>query len=166
MTPVSADVELAASVQLLLDRAAISDLLIEFARSLDERDWAANTQLYVAEGVFEVAGGFRLEGHDELRRTGSPQGLAQYDGTWHLSANHAIHVEGDTATSRSYLIGLHMLGAGKGHHADGGGWYDCTLRRTPAGWRFVTVRITEVWTAGEPLPHVPPSPTTQHDERE
>ena len=158
--------DLSASVQLLLDRAAISDLLVEFARSLDERDWEANTQLYVPEGVFEVSGGFRLEGHEELRRTGSPRGLAQYAGTWHLSANHAINVTGNSATSRSYLIGLHLLGGGKTHHADGGGWYDCTFRRTPHGWRFVTVRITEVWTAGEPLPHTITTSHASSDESE
>ena len=39
--------------------------------------------------------------------------------------------------------------------ADGGGWYDCTLRRMPEGWRFATVLLTEVWRAGERLPHVP-----------
>jgi hypothetical protein len=46
-----------------------------------------------------------------------------------------------------------MLGDDTFRHADGAGWYDCTLRRTPQGWRFVTVAIREVWNAGEPLPH-------------
>jgi ketosteroid isomerase-like protein len=148
-------VTLEQQVQLLVDRAAISDLLVEFARTLDERDFEANTALYVADGVFEVVGGFRLEGHAQLARTGSPQALGQYAGTWHLSANHAIRVDGDVASTRSYLLGVHLLGGDPFLHADGAGWYDCTLTRTAEGWRFVTVRITEVWRAGEPLPHVP-----------
>ena len=144
-----------AQLQWLVDRAQISDLLIEFARSLDEQDWEANTQLYVPDGTFS-AGPLRLEGHDQLRMTGSPRGLAQYRGTWHLSSNHAITLDGDTATTRSYLLGVHMLAGDTFDHADGGGWYDCTLTRTPEGWRFVTVAVHEVWNAGQPLPHVRP----------
>jgi hypothetical protein len=144
-----------AQLQWLVDRAQISDLLVEFARSLDERDWDANTALYVPEGVFMAGDVLRLEGHEQLQSTGSPRGLAQYAGTWHLSSNHAISIDGDSARTRSYLLGVHMLGGSSFSHADGGGWYDCTLRRTPEGWRFVTVRVHEVWNAGAPLPHVP-----------
>lgn len=155
--------ELAAQVQWLVDRAAISDLLVEFARSLDERDWAANTALYVADGVMSAGDFLRLEGHDQLMRTGSDRALGQYNGTWHLSSNHAITIDGDTARTRSYLLGVHMLGGSTSRHADGGGWYDCTLRRTADGWRFVTVHVTEIWHAGEPLPHAaPPAGGVEH----
>nr|WP_276611050.1 nuclear transport factor 2 family protein [Kineococcus siccus] len=145
-------------MQWLVDRAAISDLLVEFARTLDVRDFDANTALYLPDGTFEVDGApFRLVGHEQLATTGSPRGLARYDATWHLSSNHAIHVDGDTATTRSYLIGVHRFTADLTRHADGAGWYDCTLRRTEQGWRFATVVIHEVWRAGEDLPHVPPN---------
>jgi hypothetical protein len=33
----------------LVDRAEIGDLLVEFARTLDEQEWDANTALYVRE---------------------------------------------------------------------------------------------------------------------
>lgn len=143
----------AAQLQWLVDRAAIGDLLVEFARTLDERDFEGNTALYLPDGVFMIGDRVALTGHEELARTASPQALGQYAGTWHLSANHAIEIDGDTARTRSYLLGVHMLGADTFRHADGAGWYDCTLRRTPAGWRFATVRVHEVWHAGEPLPH-------------
>lgn len=141
-----------------MDRAQISDLLVEFARSLDQRDWQANTALYVADGVFTVGDGLQLQGHDQLSLTGSDRALGQYHRTWHGSSNHAIEIDGDTARTRSYLLGIHLLDEGMTRHADGGGWYDCTLRRTAEGWRFVTVRVHEVWRAGEPLPHVAPGP--------
>ncbi len=144
-------------LQWLVDRARISDLLVEFARSLDEQDWAGNTALYVPDGVLTAGPGLRLEGHEQLMRTGSTRALGQYSGTWHLSSNHAIEIDGDLARTRSYLLGVHLLGQDTSRHADGAGWYDCTLRRTPDGWRFVTVTIREVWHAGEPLPHVRPS---------
>ncbi|MFD5648735.1 nuclear transport factor 2 family protein [Streptomyces sp. NPDC127039] len=142
-----------AQLQWLVDRAAIGDLLVEFARALDEQDWEAYVALYVPEGVMSPTESVRLEGHEQLRRVGGAQQLGRYRGTWHLSSNHAIHIDGDTARTRSYLLGVHMPGEDTFRHADGAGWYDCTLRRTPDGWRFVTVRIHEVWHAGEPLPH-------------
>ncbi|MDN4477922.1 nuclear transport factor 2 family protein [Demequina sp. SYSU T00039] len=149
-----APTEPADQLRWLVDRAQISDLLIEFARSLDERDWEVNLALYVPDGVFMLGDRLRVEGHEAMRaNTVGDAGLDQYRGTWHLSANHAIEIAGDTARSRSYLMGVHRLDGDTYRHADGAGWYDCTLRRTPDGWRFVTVRIHEVWHGGERLPH-------------
>lgn len=153
--PGAAPSEPAAQLQWLVDRAQISDLLVEFARSLDDKDWAAYVALYVPDGVFTVGQGLRLEGHDQLALTGTDRALARYHGTWHLSANHAITIDGDTATTRSYLLGVHLLDGDTYRHGDGAGWYDCTLRRTAEGWRFVTVALREIWHGGEPLPHVP-----------
>lgn len=150
---------LAEQVQWLVDRASISDLLVEFARSLDEKDWDTHVALYLPDGVFVAGDVFRLEGHEELIRTSSPRALGQYAATSHGSSNHAITIDGDTATTRSYLIGVHVLGDDPAGHADSGGWYDCTLRRTADGWRFATVRINEVWSAGAALPHMGPPPS-------
>ncbi|MBN9098945.1 MULTISPECIES: nuclear transport factor 2 family protein [unclassified Pseudonocardia] len=145
-------------VRWLVDRALISDLLVEFARALDERDWEAYGATYTEDGVLEIGDAVRLEGRAVIQgATASERGVGGYAGTWHGSSNHAITIDGDTATTRSYLHGVHLLGGSTFHHADGSGWYDCTLRRTPEGWRFTRVRIHEVWHAGEPLPHVAPS---------
>ncbi len=147
-------------LQWLVDRAHISDLLVEFARALDMRDWDAYAATYTEDGVFRIGDAVTLTGRDAIRAaTASDRGPGGYAGTWHGSSNHAITIDGDTATTRSYLYGIHLLGGGPHHHADGGGWYDCTLRRTSGvelagGWRFTGVRITETWLAGEPMPHV------------
>lgn len=139
----------------LVDRALISDLLVEFARALDERDWDAYAATYVEDGVLEIGDAVRFEGRATIRAvTASERGIGGYAGTWHGSSNHAITIDGDVATTRSYLQGVHLLGGSSFHHADGSGWYDCALRRAPGGWRFTRVHITEVWHAGEPLPHV------------
>jgi ketosteroid isomerase-like protein len=146
--------DVAVQVQWLVDRAHISDLLVEFARALDERDWAAYVDTYVEDAVFTIGQAVRLEGRAVIRAA-TERSLGGYAGTWHGSSNHAITITGDSATTRSYLHGVHLLGSDSFHHADGAGWYDCTLRRTGQGWRFTRVQITEVWHAGEPLPHGP-----------
>ncbi|USX56310.1 nuclear transport factor 2 family protein [Lentzea sp. HUAS12] len=142
-------------VRWLVDRALISDLLVEFARALDEKDWDSYAATYAEDGVLEIPGAARFEGRTAIRAaTAGERGLGRYTGTWHGSSNHAISIDGDTATTRSYLLGVHMLSDDTFDHADGSGWYDCALRRTAEGWRFTEVRITEVWHAGAPLPHV------------
>lgn len=142
----------------LVDRALIGDLLVEFARSLDDKDWAAHIALYLPDGSFTAGDVLHLHGHDQLWGTASRRGLGRYAGTWHLSSNHAIHIDGDTARTRSYLIGVHLPGEDPTHHADGGGWYDCTLHRTPEGWRFATVVITEKWRNAVSLSHIDEDP--------
>lgn len=157
MPDLDATADAAAQLQWLVDRARISDLLVNFARALDERDWDAYGQTYTEDGVFAIGDAVEFRGRREIQEaTASERGLGGYAGTWHLSSNHAITIDGDTATTRSYLIGVHLLGGSSRDHADGAGWYDCELRRTADGWRFTRVRIHEVWHAGSTLQHVPP----------
>jgi ketosteroid isomerase-like protein len=137
----------------LVDRAQISDLLVEFARALDERDWAAYAATYTHDGVLERPGMFRFEGRTALR-AGVEDGLGRFAGTWHLSANHAIELDGDEARTRSYLHGICLVApASPERHVDAGGWYDCALRRTAEGWRLATVQLNENWAGpAEPAP--------------
>lgn len=46
--------ELAQQVQWLVDRAAISDLIVEFARCLDVRDWEGYVANFADDGVLEL----------------------------------------------------------------------------------------------------------------
>lgn len=80
--------------------------------------------------------------------------LGKYAGTHHVSSNHAITIDGDAATTRSYLIAAHIFEAGNpSRHADGAGWYHCRLRRTSDGWRFTHVSLEIRYLSGEPLLH-------------
>ena len=144
-------------VQWLVDRTLISELLCSFARALDTRDFATYASNYAEDGVLELpqpptadgGGGGKLI----LRRAEMlekvPRSLAKYSATHHISSNHQIVIDGDHATSRSYLQAVHV-GATPLEHWDAGGWYDCSYRRTDAGWKFVSVKLTAVWLTGNP----------------
>jgi SnoaL-like domain len=80
--------------------------------------------------------------------------LGRYAGTHHVSANHAITIDGDTATTRSYLVAAHDFDADDPYrHADGAGWYRCRLRRTSDGWRFTHATLEIRYRSREPLLH-------------
>ena len=140
-------------LQWLVDRAAIGDLLIDFARALDDRDWENYAANYAPEGTLSFNGHVAHAGKEGLAAF-VEAGLGQYAGTHHVSANHAISVEGDLATTRSYLIAAHVFDASEPQrHADGAGWYRCKLRRTDAGWRFTEVSVEIKYLSGEPIIH-------------
>lgn len=134
-------------VSWLVDRAAISDLLIDFARCLDEADYEAYAANFAEDGILELP--FRTH-HGRAGLAEHVRGnLGVFARTHHLSCNHAITIDGDTATSRSYLQAVHV----KSDEDDSdlamlGGWYHCEYRRSPDGWRFTRVGLTRVWTSG------------------
>lgn len=139
-------------VQWLVDRALISDLLFSFASCLDAKDYEGYAANFAEGGYVELpdpttGGTFRMpkERMPELM----PHGLARYSGTHHISTNHQITVDGDTAASRSCLQAVHV-GATPFDHWDGGGWYDSTYRRTPQGWKFASVKLGILWLTGTP----------------
>ncbi|MGP3980549.1 nuclear transport factor 2 family protein [Streptomyces sp. KR80] len=144
-----------ADLRLLVDRMAISDLLVAFARCLDEKDYDGYAALFTEDGIL------RLPGVEHQGRAGLAafvaNDLGRYERTHHISTNHQIAVDGDSATSRSYLQAVHVP-----READCtdwwavGGWYDNTYRREDGGWRISTVHITPVWLGG----HFPSDPVS------
>jgi SnoaL-like domain len=146
VTPVTAEDQL----QWLVDRAQISDLLIEYARCVDAADFEALTALF-AEGGALVLPFARLE--REQIAPGSVQALGPYWKTHHMGTNYAIEVDGDRAKSHSYLQAVHIHSESNlGAHGDLGGWYDNTYVRTEEGWRFEIVSLTFAWTSGGGFP--------------
>lgn len=140
-------------LQWLVDRAAISDLLIDFARALDDQDWDGYAANYCPDGVLSIPP--VIEHHGQAGMADFVRGsLGRFAGTHHLSANHAITIDGDRATTRSYLLAAHVFDSDNPQvHADGAGWYLCELRRLDEGWRFAKVTLQIRYTSGEPLPH-------------
>jgi len=143
-----------AQLQWLVDRAQISDLLYSFASCLDAKDYQGYANNFVDGGYVEIPEPTSTKGETfkmfkEKMPELMPHGLSKYTGTHHISSNHQIKVDGDTASSRSYLQATH-IGATPFEHWAGGGWYDCTFRRTPQGWKFATARLNVLWISGNP----------------
>ena len=147
------------AVKWLVDRAQISDLLFSFAAALDCKDWQAYVDNYADGGYIELpdplspGATFILRKEQMLELV--PKSLGRYRATHHISSNHQIVINGDAATSRSYLQAVHVIDA-PSEHWTAGGWYDCEYVRLPAGWKFTRVRLTAVWLAGSVQDIKPP----------
>ena len=66
--------------------------------------------------------------------------LGQYVATHHVSANHEIEIDGDTARARSSLHATHVRSTEDDFWLVGG-WYDTAPRRTSESWRGAATRV-------------------------
>lgn len=148
-TPPTTDAE---RLQWLVDRAEIHDLLVEYARTVDDRDFQGWQDLYASDGRFILP--FGAVSKERLAEYAAAV-LRPYPHTHHLQGNRAINIDGDRANVRCYLVSRHVVeGEDSSRHADVGGWFNITCRREDGRWRLVEVRAAFVWLSGEDF--VPP----------
>ena len=133
----------------LADRAEIAELLARYALCIDGRDWAGLQATYAEDGVMEHGG--TAAGRDGVPEL-SERILRGVASSHHLVGDPSIEIDGDTARTRSHYCATHVAADGA-IIRQGGGWYDCTLRRTAEGWRFTRVTATSAFRRGETPGH-------------
>ena len=134
------------------DRAAITDVLDDYAFAVDGHHWDLLHSLFTADAVLDytAAGGPRGSRDEVLDWI--TESLPAVTLTQHLLTNRRIRVTGDTATVRTELLNpLIFAGAGDHQLLLLGGRYDDRLERTDHGWKFAERVHTTTWTAG-PMP--------------
>ena len=133
----------------LVDRARIGDLLIEYARCADAKDWDGMAALFTEDGRFTSSFG-SFPGR-EFARYAAPI-MEPFAAVQHYSTNHRIDLDGDRASSRSYLQAIHVVDPeDQSRHADASGWYDHDWERIDGDWRIRTLELTIRWSAGLPF---------------
>ncbi|WP_371496235.1 nuclear transport factor 2 family protein [Kitasatospora sp. NBC_00374] len=160
---------LEARVQVLVDRADITNLIDRHMISLDA-DHAAGVTLDEAWARRNFTEDVRVEtpvgdhvgigGLAESQQTA----LSRFARTQHLGANHLIDLDGDRATVRWNVIMTHVhlastqqeRGEEPGGHFDVGGTFDGEVVRTAEGWRFRRLAVRPVWFTGRPPLGLPP----------
>ncbi|HSP65950.1 MAG TPA: nuclear transport factor 2 family protein [Candidatus Deferrimicrobium sp.] len=134
-------------VRWLMDRAAIAECLVRYARCIDRRDWVGLQESYTEDGVMQ-------HGEVSVPREAMPELsekiLAGCSASHHLVGDPSVSIDGDRASTHSHYIATH-ISEGTTVKRQGGGWYDCELIRTERGWKFTKVRSTTAWRTGEAL---------------
>jgi len=126
---------LAARLQRFEDKEEIQNLLLDYGRHLDARDFRAYSLLFARDG--EWVGGFgsvkgpaNIQAFMEKNMGTRPNTAHNY----HLLSNFVITVNGDTATAWSRWA--FVVPGAQGAAISQAGRYDDTLVREDGHWRF------------------------------
>lgn len=127
---------LEARTRQLEDHIEILNLLAGYGPAVDSGQSAAAARLWDADGVYDVGGVARVQGHAELTALYEAelhQGLIR-QGSAHITAAPRVVVDGDTATAVAHSVVVRRTGDTYDvWRASANHWH---LRRTAAGWRI------------------------------
>ena len=120
----------------LEDKFAIQELIARYSHSIDSGAYDAWIECFAEDGVFEGSRMGRFVGHAELRRFTEQfkTRRAEWPNVRHCVMNTMTNVDGDTATSSSYLQVL--LTGREGTRFMFAGRYHDTFVRVAGEWRF------------------------------
>jgi 3-phenylpropionate/cinnamic acid dioxygenase small subunit len=148
------------TVQFLVDRIEIDDLLTRYAGAVDARDWERLDTVFAprAELDYRSAGGIR--GHYPEVRQWLSDVLPIFTWTQHLVVNRSVTIDpgGTTARARSDFHNPNqtVIDDEPWLFVVGGRYHD-RLERLPAGWR-ITHRVEETLWWHHPMPGLPSEP--------
>jgi ketosteroid isomerase-like protein len=133
------------TLQSLADRAEITDLFGAYASCVDDKDFTAWQALFTDDGSY----GNRPVPKPLIAQAGERL-LAPFAATHHMLGQHSITLNGDEAHGRCYFTARHIrVSDPAGPSDDVAGWYLVDYRRTPEGWRIVSVRGKMPWVKGD-----------------
>jgi 3-phenylpropionate/cinnamic acid dioxygenase small subunit len=123
------------------DRAEITELLVRYATGIDRRDWDLFRAIWTDDLDANYGRGI---GHFHSAQEITDFMTASHavmGPTWHRLSNFSIDVDGDRATSRTYVHAvLNVDKDDPERWLDVIGHYDDELVRGPDGWRIARRR--------------------------
>jgi len=132
----------------LLRKIAIRDVLYAYSTGVDTRDWRSFRACFVDEVEIDLSSwngrpAAVLRADDWVG--GVRAGLSGFDATHHLTANHLIEIEGETARCTSDVQASHVLDRAR---LILGGWYETRLAHRDGGWRIAANTLHVTWRKG------------------
>ena len=95
-----------AAVRQLLDRAAIHDVIMRYARGVDRRDLGLVAACFTPDAAYEGALG---QGKIDTALAAMRERMSRYESTMHFMGTQLIEISGDSAKSETYAIAYHQL---------------------------------------------------------
>lgn len=145
---------LAARIQQLEDRHAISEQVIQYAIAIDRADWDSYTDCFTDPVHIDFsAAGLPAQDFPRDQFVGfTRSSLSGFTARQHLSPNHVIEfsvTDPDRAVCTSYMYAQHYLaGAEGGNFFLMRGWYTNHMLRTAGGWRIERLTQHLSWPEG------------------
>ena len=129
----------AARLQAIEDRMAIERLLVDYGRTLDNRDFAAYSHLFAANGQWKGAlgtytGPAAIQAAMEKIFTDAAADIPK-GRNFHVMSNFVIDVQGDSATASSMFI-FYKMDKSEPQPSVAGRYQDILIRENGI-WRFL-----------------------------
>ena len=113
------------------DYIAIRNLIGRLNEYADAANGHSYSELYVDDGVFEIAGHGTHVGRQAIAKVCEAMKV-----TVHVTTDHVIEIDGDEAHQRSRLLAFYLAQDGSANNFVTSGRYLDQLIRTDAGWRI------------------------------
>jgi hypothetical protein len=143
-----------ATLQLLVDKQAVSETVTAYFQALDRFDWPAVERLIADRFMLDSdAPGVapRPVSREEFM-TSLKARNGGFTATIHLNPGHLVTVDGDTAHLTAHMWAAHVAGPAATDGFWGYGLYDIDLARTEDGWQLTRQRIQVSGVGGEGKP--------------
>lgn len=143
----------------LADRSQISELLSRYCAMVDDKrislDLVAAT--FTPDGRYILPNGAAVVGPEAITAQ-KIKTFSRFRGTHHVTGDHIIDFDGDTARLRANMTAMHLWSPDVSDpmslqsHFVAGGVFEATAARTADGWRFSELSARIVWRTGAGMP--------------
>ncbi|MFZ5966462.1 MAG: nuclear transport factor 2 family protein [Bacillota bacterium] len=133
----------------------ISDLLSRFCSIVDDKciSVAAVAATFTPDGRFISPNGAAVIGPETIAAE-KAKSFSLFRATHHVTSDHIIDLEGDTARLRANMTAMHLWSDEESDprslqtHFVAGGVFEAAAVRTAGGWRFRELKSRITWRTG------------------
>jgi hypothetical protein len=142
-------------VSALADRAEITSLVSRYFSAIDDKrlDRATMEAMFTTSGRLTLPNGASRVGPEAIA-AGQGESFARFRATHHVSSDHVIDLDGDSARLRANLIAMHLWADQERDphtlqmHFLAGGVLHALVVRTDGGWRLCELSMRTTWRTG------------------
>jgi hypothetical protein len=146
------------NIKEFIDRAQISDLLSRYFKAIDDKclDRTTVEATFTADGRIVRPNGAALVGREAIL-DGQKKSFARFRATHHVTSDHIVDLDGDTARLRANLTAMHLWSDEQRDpnslqtHFVAGGVFQVRAVRTADGWRINELTLRNTWRTGAGL---------------
>lgn len=135
------------TVQDLIDRQDIIDVLTRYANTIDDKNWEGVESCFTEDAILDYSTTGKYIGPKSWIDGVAREGSGQMRQAQHYISNFEVEINGDEASTRTYLFSKHVY-PDEGGYTTGGVYID-KLRRTPNGWRIFHRSQKHYWKEGD-----------------
>jgi len=132
------------------DITAIVNVINLYPVAVDTQQWKLFDRVFTGDASTDFGGGAIFLGLGLIKQAFAAI-HEPFEATQHITTNHQVVVDGDTASCLSYVHGRFIRQVPNGGNLfELTGWYDDQLVRGTDGWRIRIRNCRTVWWGGNP----------------